>query len=132
VQLAKLDAMNARRREIVEAYDRAFEGAPWMTRPVERSYARSACHNYAIKTPHRDALNLYLKDRGIATGVHYMPVHLQPYYRQQGRVSLPQAERVWTQLLTLPLYPGMTDDDVAYVTESVLSFEASAFERAAA
>ena len=122
VQLGKLDAMNARRREIAQAYDRAFAGAGWITTPAEPTHGRSAWHNYVIRTPQRDALNLFLKERSIATGVHYMPIHLQPYYRKQARISLPVAERVWTELLTLPLYPGLTDEEVDYVCESVLSF----------
>jgi perosamine synthetase len=120
VQLSKLERANARRREIVERYNRAFEGVDWIERPIEKEYVRSALHNYVIKTPYRDKLNLYLKEKGIATGVHYMPIHLQPFYRKQFKVTLPVAERVWTQLLTLPLYPDLTDDEVDYVIESIL------------
>ena len=122
VQLGKLEAANARRRQIVDYYQTAFEGVEWIERPVERDYTRSAHHNYVIKTPYRDELNLYLKEKAIATGVHYMPVHLQPYYRRRFKVSLPVAERVWTQLLTLPLYPNLADEVVSYVIESILSF----------
>lgn len=123
VQLRKLEAANARRRQIVEQYHRAFEGIEWIERPVEKGYTRSACHNYVIKTPYRDQLNLYLKEKGVATGVHYLPIHLQPYYRRRSRVTLPVAEKVWTQLLTLPLYPALTDEETRYVIESILSFE---------
>ena len=125
VQLAKLDRMNDRRRRIAGMYDRAFAGAGWLQTPVEPPHTRSAWHNYVIRTPHRDALNLFLRDRGVATGVHYMPIHLQPYYRDRERVSLPVAEQVWTELLTLPLYPDLTDEEVAYVVESVLEFGAT-------
>jgi perosamine synthetase len=120
VQLSKLEKANARRREIVERYNRAFEGVDWIERPIEKEYVRSALHNYVIKTPYRDKLNLYLKEKGIATGVHYMPIHLQPYYRKQFNVTLPVAERIWTQLLTLPLYPDLTDKEVNFVIESIL------------
>lgn len=123
VQLRKLEAANARRREIVEQYNQAFEGVEWLERPVEKEYTRSAWHNYVIRTPYRDELNLYLKEKRIATGVHYMPIHLQPYYRKRSKVSLSVAERVWTQLLTLPLYPDLTDEEVGYVIESILSFK---------
>jgi perosamine synthetase len=121
VQLRKLEAANARRRQIVDRYNRAFEGVDWIECPPEKEYTRSACHNYVIKTPYRDTLNLHLKSKNIATGVHYMPIHLQPYYRKQFRAVLPVAEQVWTQLLTLPLYPDLTDDEVEYVIESILS-----------
>ncbi len=124
-QLVKLKAGNARRREIVAAYNKAFKDVSWITCPVEKDYTRSACHNYVIKTPHRDALNVYLKEKNIATGVHYMPVHLQPYYRKQTKVTLPVAERIWTQLLTLPLYPDLMEDDVQYVVDTILDYPIS-------
>jgi len=75
-----------------------------------------------IRTPYRDALNLYLKEKGIATGVHYFPIHLQPYYRNKGYVKLPVAERVWQTLLTLPMYPDLTDNEVEFVVNAVRSF----------
>jgi perosamine synthetase len=120
-QLDKLEKNNARRRAITEHYNQAFEKIEWIERPVEKEYTHSALHNYVIKTPFRDKLNLYLKDKGIATGVHYLPIHLQPYYRKRNKVSLPVAEKVWTQLLTLPLYPDLTDAEVDYVIESILN-----------
>jgi perosamine synthetase len=119
-QLNKLDKANDRRREITEFYNRAFEGVDWIERPVEKEYTQSALHNYVIKTPYRDQLNSYLKEKGIATGVHYLPVHLQPFYRRQTKVTLPVAEQVWTQLLTLPLYPDLTDREVEFVIETIL------------
>jgi len=121
-QLKKLDEMNNRRREITNMYNKAFSDTPWINIPVELDYAKSACHNYVIKTPYRNELNLYLKEKGIATGVHYLPIHLQPYYRNQEEVSLPVAERVWKLLLTLPLYPSLTNDDVNYIIQSVLDY----------
>jgi perosamine synthetase len=121
-QLKKLETHNQRRRQIVTKYNDAFRGIPWIENIPEREYSRSSCHNYVIKTPYRDLLNIYLKDRAIATGVHYMPIHLQPYYRKLFKTTLPVAEHVWTQLLTLPLYPDMTDDDVDYIIDSIKSF----------
>lgn len=123
VQLRKLEANNARRREIVEKYNRSFKGESWIERPVEKDYTYSAMHNYVIKTPYRDDLNLFLKDKGIASGVHYMPIHLHPYYREKYKLTLSIAEQVWIQLLTLPLYPTLTNDEVEYVIESILSFK---------
>lgn len=121
-QLKKLEAGNQRRRHIVSKYNEAFQGIPWIECIVEKEYSTSACHNYVIKTPYRDLLNIYLKDRGIATGVHYMPIHLQPYYRKLSKTSYPNAEHVWTQLLTLPLYPDMSEDDVIYIIDEVRRF----------
>jgi len=123
-QLAKLDTANARRREIASTYTAAFqESAPWIETPIEKPYAKSSWHNYVIKTSHRDALNAFLKEKGIATGVHYYPIHLQPYYRRRlGSMILPVAERVWPKLLTLPMYPALTDDEVSYIIDSILDF----------
>lgn len=123
VQLKELEKTNQRRREIVESYNQAFGDIEWIETPVEREYVKSAHHNYVIKTPYRDELNLYLRDKGIATGVHYMPIHLQPYYRKQFYAGVPVAEKVWTTLLTLPLYPDLTDEDFDYVVDSIRSFE---------
>jgi perosamine synthetase len=124
-QLRKLDAANARRREIAGMYNRLLGDVVWLKCPVDRDDAhQSACHNYVIRTAHRDALNLYLKERNIATGVHYLPLHLQPYYRRRERVSLPVAERVWKELLTLPLYPDLTDEQVEYIAAEIRGFSA--------
>jgi len=125
VQLHKLEKTNARRREIVEMYNEALTDVPWIDTPVEKEWAHSAYHNYVIKTPYRDELNLYLRDREIATGVHYMPVHLHPYYRDNGYdADVPVTEDVWKKLLTLPLYPDLTDTEVALVIDALKSFPA--------
>jgi perosamine synthetase len=123
VQLSKLDRANAKRRAIIQHYNNAFRDIDWIEIPVEKDYVRSAHHNYVIKSPHRDELNLYLKDKGIATGVHYMPVHLHPFYRKRFDANVPVSERIWTQLLTLPLYPDLTDEDINYVIDSIKSFK---------
>lgn len=122
VQLGRLDAMNQRRREIASAYTERLSRLDWVTCPVEKEYAHSGQHNYVIKTKHRDALNLYLRKHGISTGVHYIPIHLQPYYRQRSQVILPAAEKVWKDLLTLPVYPNMTDQQVQTVIGQILEF----------
>lgn len=123
VQLKKLDKMNTRRGEIIDNYNRTFKDIDWIETPVERDYVRSAHHNYVIKTPYRDELNLYLKEKGIASGVHYMPIHLHPYYKDRFAAKVPLAEHIWTKLLTLPLYPDLTEGDLAYVIDSVKDFE---------
>ena len=121
VQLGKLDSSNDRRRALACRYNERFAGTPWIETPVVKDYTLSATHNYVIKSAYRDDLNTYLRGKGIATGVHYMPIHLQPYYRRRAHGPLPVAEQVWTRLLTLPLYCDLTDDEVDYVIDSVLS-----------
>lgn len=123
VQLKKLDRANARRRELVSKYNHAFSDIGWLKTPVEKDYAKSANHNYVIKVTdtRRDALVEYLAANDISTGVHYIPNHLyemyRPYYRR-----LPVAERVWHQLVTLPLFPDLTDIEQEHIIEKVRSF----------
>lgn len=69
----------------------------------------------------RDALRAFLEERNIGTGIHYKPNHLLSYYGG-GRVSLPVTEKLYEELLTLPLHPGLSDGDVEYVCESVKEF----------
>jgi len=122
VQLKRLDDLNKRRREIAAQYDEAFAELDWVKTPIQSPNIIHARHNYVIQTECRDALNAFLKERGIATGVHYMPIHLHPYYQARHETRCPVAERIWTKLLTLPLYPDMTDKDVQKVVDGVKDF----------
>jgi perosamine synthetase len=121
VQLDKLERANARRREIACYYNDRFADLHWLETPVERSYARSALHNYVVKLDRRDELITHLRERRISAGVHYLPNHLYTMYRGY-KADVPVAERVWCRLVTLPLYPDMTDGDVERVVEAVRSF----------
>ena len=122
VQLGKLESTNRRRRELAGRYDEAFADVEWIECPVEWPYAHSAKHNYVIKVSGRNQLHQYLKERGVQTGVHYEPLHMQPYYACQGQDRLPVAEEVWTKLLTLPLYPDLSDSDQDRVIAAVLAW----------
>jgi perosamine synthetase len=119
-QLAKLGGANARRGEIVARYNAAFADVDWIETPVVKPCAKSAHHNYLIKTRYRDKLHLFLRQRGIATGVHYMPVHLHPCYRSRFKAAVPVAEGIWSRLLTLLLHPALTDREVDDVIGSTL------------
>lgn len=117
-QLSKLERTNARRRQIVQCYNEAFAELDWLERPVERPYVKSALHNYVIKVSDRDRLMAYLKERGISTGMHYIPNHLYDMYEPY-RTELPVTEEVWKRLVTLPLFPNMTNEQVDYVVSSL-------------
>ena len=121
VQLAKLEKLNARRRQIVQMYNEAFKDLDWLETPVEKPYAKSAHHNYVVKLGRRDDLIAFLGERGIATGVHYIPNHLYDLYGPYRR-PLPVAESVWKRIVTLPLFPDLTDEQVHYIIESVIEF----------
>ena len=120
-QLDKLEGGLARRRELASIYGAFFadagnraEGMPLVIRPgVEHAW-----HLYVIRHPRRDAMFRTLRARNIGVNVHYVPVHLHPYYREKfgtGYGLCPQAEAAYAEILTLPLWPGMMDADVERV-----------------
>lgn len=122
VQLAKLEAGNQRRREITAAYSKAFAVQPQIEIPRAKEYMnKPACHNYVIKVQERDRLNAHLKERGITTGVHYIPNNHYDMYKKY-RGATPVSSGVWSRLLTLPLFPGLKPEEVKHVTDSVLDF----------
>ena len=121
VQLGKLEATNAQRREIVLQYGRAFADLDWLICPVEKPYARSAMHAYIARAADRDRLIAHLAEREITAGVHYKPNHLYSAYEPYRR-ELPVTDSVWKVLVTLPLYPGMTEQEVGRVIEAVRCF----------
>jgi perosamine synthetase len=121
VQLDKLEALNERRRTLAERYDDAFRALGWLELPANAPEVLSARHNYAVRLERRDELIAWLAEREIASGVHYVPLHLQPFYRRAG-VRLPVAERVWQRLLLLPLYPSLGDDEQQRVIDAVYGF----------
>lgn len=120
VKLKHIDAQNARRQAIAAAYDAALEGSA-LVRPARRPGADHVFHLYVVRSAERDALQARLREEGIGSGIHYpAPVHLQPAY--DGRVAmgptgLAQTERASREVLSLPLYPELTDEQVARVCE---------------
>jgi|TARA_B100000315_G_scaffold109106_1_gene100119 perosamine synthetase len=122
VQLAKLDKMNEKRREIIKKYNNGFTDLDWIVTPTQRSYTKRACHNYVIKLDERDKLNIYLKENRISTGIHYIPNnHYEMYKDCQGKT--PVCEKVWLKLLTLPLFPDLTDSEISMIVEKVRLFK---------
>jgi len=121
VQLARLDEMNARRTQWAGRYDEALKDLAWIQRPVVEPNTRPDWHNYVIQTDHRDGLNAYMAERGIATGVHYIPNnHYDMYKKCKGKT--PVAERIWKRLLTLPLYPDLTEEDFGRIITAIREF----------
>lgn len=126
-QLKKLDRFVARRRHLAALYDRVFaDFGPGIT-PVPRSKDfDSAFHLYVVlidfdrlDRSRAEVMNR-LRAEGIFTQVHYMPVHMQPYYRDQHpALQLPGAETYYRRALSLPLFPAMTDDDVMRVVDAL-------------
>ncbi|HJH27262.1 MAG TPA: DegT/DnrJ/EryC1/StrS aminotransferase family protein [Methanophagales archaeon] len=125
VQLGKLDNMNARRHEIVKRYNETFADLNWIETPIEKDYAKSSLHNYAIKVKKgdRNELITHLADKGVSAGVHYMPLYMHSIYKKLGiKGDCPVADSVWRKVVILPLYPDMTEEDVKMVVEGVKEF----------
>lgn len=128
VQLRKLEKHNDRRREIAAIYDRAFAELDWVRTPVLKDYAFTAQHKYVIRVPaeDRDRLILHLKEREVGSHVHFVPSHLHPAYKPYRSELLPVTERIWKTFVTLPLFPTLTDDEIAQVIDGVRSFRPQA------
>jgi UDP-4-amino-4,6-dideoxy-N-acetyl-beta-L-altrosamine transaminase len=126
-QLRKLDVFLARRRALADRYDAALVGLAPLLRPVPRQVGgESGWHLYAVLIDFatagidREHLMALLRDQGIGTQVHYLPVHRQPYYlRRYGELTLPGADAYYSRCLSLPLFPGMADEDVDFVVENL-------------
>ncbi|HEY2620151.1 MAG TPA: DegT/DnrJ/EryC1/StrS family aminotransferase [Acetobacteraceae bacterium] len=122
VKLHHLDAQNARRQAIADAYDAALAGAS-LTPPARRDGVGHVFHLYVLRTQERAAVQARLREAGIGTGIHYpSPVHLQRAYR--GRVVLGPShcratEVAAEQVLSLPIYPELSDGQVTQVCEAL-------------
>ncbi len=121
VRLKYLAAENARRVAIADAYDRGLKGLCAL--PARRPGASHVFHQYVIRVPNRAAVQDKLRELGIGTNVHYpVPVHLQPAYKGQTWLvgkGLPETERAAAEVLSLPMFPQLTDDQVAEVVTAV-------------
>ena len=127
-QLQKLPKFLERRREIAAHYDKAFDGLSGISPLAVRKDSFHAYHLYVIRVD-GDTLNMdrtmlftKLRENGIGVNVHYIPVHLHPFYRREfhtGPGLCPIAESAYEQIISLPLFPGMTDEDVEQVVLEV-------------
>ncbi|NIA69029.1 UDP-4-amino-4,6-dideoxy-N-acetyl-beta-L-altrosamine transaminase [Pelagibius litoralis] len=126
-QIKKLTRFVTKRRALAEHYDRLLSDFAPLVRPITRSQnCEPAWHLYAVLIDFeaagisRAALMQQLTAQGIGTQVHYIPVHLQPYYQERyGTISLPGAESYYARTLSLPLFPGMETDDVERVVDAL-------------
>jgi len=117
-QLGRLEELVMRRNQLTDRYDRLLAGLP-LDAPYRSPGIRSACHLYVvrlrlgeIRSSKREVFE-HLRAAGFNLQVHYRPVHLQPYYRRMGFAPgrFPEAERHYAEALTLPLYPGLSDEE---------------------
>ncbi len=123
VQLRRLDGMLARREAIAREYRRAFERFGVVL--AELPDRKHAWHLFVVRVPERRRFREHLADAGIATGIHFPAIHLQPYFKQRfGDLEneLPVATRVSEEIVSLPLHPDLTNGEVRRVIDAVTAF----------
>jgi perosamine synthetase len=128
VQLAKCDAMRQARQKIAKRYTDAFSSLGELLLPEIQADRSTAWHLYVLRLrPNRlrvdrDSFMRALSARGVSCSVHFIPLHLQPYYQHTYgyRVSdFPSAERQFDSCLSIPIFPGMTDQEIEHVIQAV-------------
>lgn len=123
-QLKKLEWMWQRREEIAKRYTEIFQDTKIIP-PVVKKDRVSSWHLYVIKVNNRDELIEKLRDDGIGTSVHFIPVHKHPFYRKKYGYrdeDFPIANKVFSMSLSLPIYPGLRNEEVDYIAERVLRY----------
>ena len=121
--MKKLDRFLARRKELVQNYNEAFRDNKDIITPYQMEGTESGWHLYIIQVPHHDRKKVFeqLREKGIGVNVHYIPVYMHPYYQSHGyeKVHCKNAEEVYSHIISLPLYPGLTDEEQSRVIETV-------------
>ena len=124
VKLRHLPESNQRRRALAQLYNEHLSALPVIT-PLRQAHNEHVYHQYVIRHPRRNDMQSFLATRNIATLVHYpVPIHLQPAYR--GKLgdsgSFPVSEECAREILSLPLYPQLTEGDVQTVVQAIADF----------
>ena len=123
-QLKKTDGFLSRRREIVQRYLDAFHGVAGIELPATEPDVDPAWHLFVLRVEdpsRRDTLFKHLQAAGLGVQLHYRPVYLHSYFRDRGYLQgqCPNAEDFASRAISIPLFPGMADDDVDYVIDTV-------------
>ncbi|MFW9876685.1 MAG: DegT/DnrJ/EryC1/StrS family aminotransferase, partial [Candidatus Thorarchaeota archaeon] len=124
VKLRHLEKWNKLRRENAKFYYSLLNEMK-IKSPIEEKFAKHVYHLFVIRTEKRDELQKFLKKRGVSTGIHYpIPIHLQKAYSEFGNTegSMPIAEKVSKEILSLPMYPELGKEQIGYVVDSIKSF----------
>lgn len=122
VQLGKLDQMNLRRRMNADRLSRVLAHVDELTLPMEPDGYYHVFHQYTVRHPDRDALAEQLRERGVDSAAIYpIALHKQPYYERlgYGEMRLPAAEEAARHVLSVPVHPSLTDDDLRAVADAV-------------
>ena len=121
-QMDKLDGFVAKRRTLVERYNKAFENISEIVTPKQVDGCNNSYHLYVIQVNNRLDVFNKLRAAGIGVNVHYIPVYKHPYYQKNGydKVYCPNAEDYYEHCISLPLYPKLTIEEQDYVIENVI------------
>jgi dTDP-4-amino-4,6-dideoxygalactose transaminase len=118
VKLAYLDAWNEVRRAMAQHYAESLPAA--VKQPVERPGCRHVYHLYVVRVPERERVRKTLSDAGVATAIHYpVPIHQQPAYHSDTHLSLPHTEQAAAEILSLPMHPLLTAQQVEQVAAAL-------------
>jgi dTDP-4-amino-4,6-dideoxygalactose transaminase len=125
IKLPYLESWNEKRRNVAAQYNNTFSELDWI-RPIRIASHNVPCyHLYVIRTKNRDALQAHLKERNVDTGLHYpVPAHLQKCYTHLGYTvgSFPHAEQSCNEILSLPMFPELSSEQVNYIINTVKEF----------
>ena len=120
-----LDEWNAKRRQVANWYKERLNDVKELKLPAVAKGCEPIWHVFVIVVSDREALQAHLKEWGISTGLHYpLSLNMQPAYARlkQGKGSFPNAEYACEHMLSLPMFPDMSEDEVEYVCEVIRGF----------
>ena len=124
-QMKKLDRFLALRKEIVAHYNEAFADCDNIITPYQFSDTESGWHLYIVQVKNCDRRQVFekMREKGIGVNVHYIPVYMHPYYQEHGyeNVHCANAEEIYSHIISLPLYPGLTSEQQDYVIDTLKS-----------
>lgn len=124
-QMKNLDRFLARRKEIVARYNEAFADCDNIITPYQLSDTESGWHLYIVQVKKCDRRQVFenMREKGIGVNVHYIPVYMHPYYQEHGyeNVHCANAEEIYSHIISLPLYPGLTSEQQDYVIDTLKS-----------
>lgn len=121
-QLEKLQHMNARRTAIIQRYIEGLQDCQQVKVGLPYQLEKSSYQMFLVRVGRRDEFIRYMKRHNIATGVHYIPLPMHPFFRQFAS-AIPIAEKIWKEFVTLPLHADLTDEEVNYVITHIHRFE---------
>jgi len=124
-KLSRLDENNEKRRHLADIYRWDLDNETPALLPVEKPWAHHVYHLFVIRTKEREALSSYLKSYKIGTLIHYpTPIHLQEVYQRLGykKGAFPEAERAASEILSLPIYPTMKDEEAVAVSSAIKAY----------